>query len=95
MTNEPYGSKLWNFQDIIFVCKWMNWKVFAFALQYGHLKSLIPHFLQSLRYNLETLIPLAIFVPSKNLSPWSGLQLGWNDINVGEWDRYYCTKTEI
>ena len=75
MTNEPYGSKLWNFQDII--------------------KSLIPHFLQSLRYNLETLIPLAIFVPSKNLSPWSGLQLGWNDINVGEWDRYYCTKTEI
>ena len=34
MANELYGSKSWNFQDIIFVYKWMDWKVFAFALQY-------------------------------------------------------------
>ena len=36
-----------------------------------------------------------IFVLPKNLSPISELQLSWSDIYVGEWNRYYCTKTEI
>ena len=34
MAKELYGLKSWNFQDIIFVNKWMDWKAFAFELQY-------------------------------------------------------------
>ena len=100
MNNKPYGSKSWNFQVLfLYVRKWIgkslhlhcgtiysailvkicSFKVFNSAL-------LANFEVQSANFNS------VIFVPLKNLSPINELQLSWNGIYVGGWNRYYCLK---
>ena len=52
--------------------------ILRFQQKSAHSKCLILHLLQSLKSNLQTLIPLPLL--QKNLSSMSELQLSWNDI---------------